>query len=125
MARLIVRPAQSRLQFLFLLLPTSVLSLVSLIKRGAGVFDLFDLGFVFPIGLLKSSFGFCNCLFPPLTLFLSRGLFLPMDNLTPFLLPLERECGISGSFVIDLVSRWLFSPGLRLCSRFRDLIDLR
>jgi hypothetical protein len=48
-----------------------------------------------------------------------------MDNLTPFLLPLERECGISGSFVIDLVSRWLFSPGLRLCSRFRDLIDLR
>ena len=59
-SELIVRPAQSRLQFLFLLLPTSVLSLVSLIKRGAGVFDLFDLGFVFPIGFLKSSFGFCN-----------------------------------------------------------------
>ena len=100
-----MRPAQSRLQFLFLLLPTSALSVVSLINRGAGVFDLFDLGFMFPTGFLKSSFGFCNCLFPPRTFLLSRDLFLPMDNLTPPPLPLERECGISGSFVIDLVSR--------------------
>jgi hypothetical protein len=37
-----------------------------------------------------------------------------MDNLTPFLLPLERECGIFGSFVIDLVSRRFFSAGLKL-----------
>ena len=112
---LIARPAQCCLQFLFLLLPTSVLSLISLINRSAGIFNLFDLGFVLPTGFLKSSFGFCNCLFLPLTLLLSRGLFLPMGKLTPRLLPLERECGISGSFVIDLVNRRFFSAGLRLC----------
>ena len=111
---LIARPAQCCLQFLFLLLPTSVLSLISLINRSAGIFNLFDLGFVLLTGFLKSSFGFCSCLFSPLRLLLSRGLFLPMDDLTPLLLPLERECGIFGSFVIDLVSRRFFSAGLKL-----------
>ena len=115
---LIARPAQCCLQFLFLLLPTSVLSLISLINRSGGIFNLFDLGFVLLTGFLKSSFGFCSCLFSPLTLLLSRGLFLPMGELTPLLLPLEGDCGIFGSFVINPVRRRFFFRGLRLWGGF-------
>src|SRR6185437_12222805 len=104
---LIARPAKCCLQFLFLLLPTSVLSLISLINRSAGIFNLFDLGFVLLTGFLKSSFGFCSCLFSPL------------------MLPLEGDCGIFGSFVINPVRRRFFFRGLRLWGVFRDLIDLR
>ena len=47
-----------------------------------GIFNLFDLGFVLSTGFLKSSFGFCNCLFFRLAADLPRDAVL---RVAPFL----------------------------------------
>jgi hypothetical protein len=109
LADLITRPAQSGFQFHLLLLPARVLRLRPSFNRSEVVCDCFDLGFVFPLGFFKGSFGLCDCLLPQPPPVHSRGLFFPSRGFTPLLLSLERKASLFAGFVVKLGSRWFFS----------------
>src|SRR5215468_3335084 len=92
---LVSRPAQSNIELLPLLFPTSLLGLRPFFERVAFVFDGRCPPVVLPFGFFDSSLRLGNCLLAALPLLLPDGLFLPTLVFAPSLRALECHGGLA------------------------------
>ena len=89
-------------------LPPGIFRLQFSLERGAGVFDLLDLGFMKSLGLFQRGFGFRDCQFALLASLLPRGRFHYTLSFPPPSFSLERTGCSDGSFIPEFARLWLF-----------------